>query len=155
MHKYSISPLLFLLLAQTVKALVEAATTSLPNGRSYSNLTGDSVPELKRRQQSTFVSICGYKNGDPNQPRTANSGFDCRVDTQHALWGFCPTTVIAATDCGLAGNCIDAHSCSGGCGIVGTPGITTFTWYVGVRYFRKKIFPFFLSMEILNLTRMD
>ena len=82
--------------------------------------------ELRRRQDSLIT--CGYKDGDPSKPRTANSGFDCRVATQYGLWGLCPTTVIAATDCGLAGNCVDANSCSKGCGIFGTPGIITVSW---------------------------
>jgi hypothetical protein len=106
MNKYLI---FVLFLAQSSKILVEAL--------------------VNRRQQATaYVTTCGYVTGDPNQPRVANSGFDCRVDTLNALWGFCPTTVIAVTDCGLAGNCVDAQSCSQGCGIVGTIGITTFTW---------------------------
>ncbi|KAL6872048.1 hypothetical protein J3F83DRAFT_733624 [Trichoderma novae-zelandiae] len=62
------------------------------------------------------MSTCGYQNGDPNKFRTANLGFDCRVDTMNGLWGFCPVTVVAATDCGLAGSCVDHGSCSSGCG---------------------------------------
>ncbi|KAL1843093.1 hypothetical protein VTJ49DRAFT_3040 [Mycothermus thermophilus] len=49
-----------------------------------------------------------------------------RVDTLNGLWGFCPTTVIAAADCGLAGSCVDSFSCSGGCGFTDQP-LTTFT----------------------------
>ncbi|KAK8922824.1 hypothetical protein VCV18_006884 [Metarhizium anisopliae] len=58
------------------------------------------------------MSTCGYQDGDPKKFRTAESGFNCRVDTVNGLWGFCPTTVIAATDCGLQGFCVDSHSCS-------------------------------------------
>ena len=83
-------------------------------------------PNPQRRQHS--LTTCGFANGDPSKPRTANLGFVCRIDTQHGLWGFCPTTVISATDCGLAGNCVDSNTCSNGCGIVGTPGIITFIW---------------------------
>jgi hypothetical protein len=86
--------------------------------------------ELKKRQTAALISTCGYDNGNPTKPRTANSGFNCRVDTKNGLWGFCPTTVISASDCGLAGNCVDANACSGGCGIIGAVGITTFTWSV-------------------------
>lgn len=87
------------------------------------------VVDLKRRQVTSYQSTCGFENGDPNQPRTAQPGFDCRTDTLNGLWGFCPTTVISATDCGLAGNCVDSFACTSGCGIFGNK-ITTFTWYV-------------------------
>ena len=43
--------------------------------------------------------------------RVAKPGFDCRVDAQRGLWGFCPTRVIYASDCGLAGYCFDNFSC--------------------------------------------
>lgn len=90
-------------------------------------------PELKPRQadtSKTYVSTCGYLNGNASLPRTANSGFDCRVDTKNAIWGFCPTTVLAVSDCGLVGGCVDAHACDFGCGISGDPTVTTFTWFV-------------------------
>jgi len=100
-------------------------------GLNVSNPSMDNIADLKPRQDTTaFISTCGYVDGDPNQPRTANPGFDCRSDTLNGLWGFCPTTVIAATDCGLAGNCVDLHGCTSGCGIFGNPSITTFTWCV-------------------------
>ena len=83
-----------------------------------------------RRQTTVFPSTCGYENGNPTLPRTANLGFDCRSDSQNSLWGFCPTTVINANDCGLAGACYDSNVCSDGCGIFGEPSITTLTWYV-------------------------
>lgn len=92
-----------------------------------------------RRQNETFIvekriatelSTCGYLNGDPKLIRTANSGYNCRVDTVHALWGFCPTTVIAATDCGLAAACIDSYACSDGCGKTTDSKTTTWTWYL-------------------------
>ncbi|KAG8410115.1 hypothetical protein J3458_019183 [Metarhizium acridum] len=73
------------------------------------------------------MSTCGYQDGDPKRSRTAESGFNCRVDTVNGLWGFCPTTVIAATDCGLQGFCIDSHSCSAGCGNGDNIRLTTFT----------------------------
>lgn len=92
--------------------------------------TSDPYDELRKRQTTTQISTCGYDNGDPTKPRTANSGFDCRVDTKNGLWGFCPTTVIAASDCGLAGFCVDGSDCSGGCGLLGVSSITTFTWSV-------------------------
>ncbi|TFB00764.1 hypothetical protein CCMA1212_007420 [Trichoderma ghanense] len=81
----------------------------------------------KRADMQTEMSTCGYQNGDPNKFRTANPGFDCRVDTMNGLWGFCPVTVIAATDCGLAGSCVDHGSCSSGCGKTDNTKLTTFT----------------------------
>ncbi|KAH8913059.1 hypothetical protein BR93DRAFT_974466 [Coniochaeta sp. PMI_546] len=75
----------------------------------------------------TEMSTCGYLNGDPSLPRTANTGFNCRVDTSHGLWGFCPTTVISAVDCGLGGACIDSYACSKGCGYTNNPSMTTWT----------------------------
>lgn len=97
-------------------------TTSLPNILLP-------VAELRARQITTEDSTCGYANGDPDQARTADPGFNCRVDTKNALWGFCPTTVISASDCGLAGACVDSKNCKTGCGISGVSSITTFTWY--------------------------
>ena len=73
---------------------------------------------------------CGYLNGDPAQGWPAPSGYDCRVDTAHGIWGFCPTSVITATDCGLGGYCFDTNGCSSGCGsLSNNPAITTWTWY--------------------------
>ncbi|KAK5656061.1 hypothetical protein OQA88_5200 [Cercophora sp. LCS_1] len=70
-----------------------------------------------------FSSI--FFSGDASKPRTAEVGFDARVDIDRSLWGFCPTSVLVASDCGLAGNCVDHHACSRGCGKGG--GLTTFT----------------------------
>ncbi|KAL2129890.1 hypothetical protein VTI74DRAFT_7165 [Chaetomium olivicolor] len=83
---------------------------------------------LDKRQgtvlNTRFSSI--FSSGDGSKVRTANGGFDCRVDLLHDLWGFCPSTVIAATDCGLAGSCVDNFACSKGCGKTDQP-LTTFT----------------------------
>ncbi|KAJ9157215.1 hypothetical protein NKR23_g363 [Pleurostoma richardsiae] len=68
-----------------------------------------------------------FLTGDVSQPRTADEGFDCRVDLLNGLWGFCPNSVIAATDCGLAGSCFDSSSCSDGCGFTNSRDLTTFT----------------------------
>lgn len=90
-----------------------------------------SEPGELLRRITTEMSTCGYKDGNPSSIRTANSGYDCRFDVVNGLWGFCPTTVIAATDCGLAGYCVDNYQCSGGCGsLSGQDDITTFTWSV-------------------------
>jgi hypothetical protein len=79
------------------------------------------------------ASTCGFLDGRADQARTANPGFDCRVDTKNAIWGFCPTTVVVASDCGLAGACVDSHGCSTGCGIRSVSTITTFTWYAQIQ----------------------
>lgn len=92
----------------------------LPSNSSFNNI-------LKRQTTATTGTTCGYLNGSAAEPRTAGPGWDCRFDTAHGLWGFCPVTVIAATDCGLAGNCVDSHACTSGCGLTGIAGITTFT----------------------------
>lgn len=84
----------------------------------------------KRTGIITELSTCGYLNGDPSKSRTADSGYNCRIDTRNGLWGFCPTTVVAARDCGLAGSCVDEHRCSQGCGFTDQRSLTTFTWYV-------------------------
>lgn len=101
-------------------------STTAPTLRN--NATGTPELELRKRQITTQLSTCGFYNGDPTRSRTADAGFNCRFDTLNGLWGFCPATVILATDCGLAGNCIDSFSCSRGCGKTGIPGLTTFTW---------------------------
>jgi hypothetical protein len=94
--------------------------TSTPDSLSFEE-------DLRKRQVTDAVT-CGFVNGVSSEPRTAQPGFDCRVDTKNALWGFCPTTVIAATDCGLAGMCQDSYFCSSGCGILDEPTITTIHW---------------------------
>ncbi|EFQ28359.1 hypothetical protein CGRA01v4_12012 [Colletotrichum graminicola] len=98
--------------------------TNAPSRNSTDALSED----LRRRQvTSRASSLCGYYDGDPTKSRTADPGYGCREDIDHGLWGFCPTTVLAATDCGLAGNCVDSHSCRFGCGKTGIKGLTTFT----------------------------
>lgn len=69
-----------------------------------------------------------FRNGDSSSQRTAESGYDITVDVQNSVWGFCPTTVNTATNCDLAGSCVDSHSCSDGCFLTGL-GLTTITWY--------------------------
>lgn len=110
-----------------------ALSASLPvvTPRPQLNASVDEHYLLRQRAITTEMSTCGYENGDPSSIRTANSGYDCRVDTVRALWGFCPTTVTSASDCGLAGYCVDTGSCSDGCGsLSGVSTITTFTWCV-------------------------
>ncbi|KAK0631529.1 hypothetical protein B0T14DRAFT_501868 [Immersiella caudata] len=87
-------------------------------------------PAILQRQATTEFSTCGYVDGDISKPRIAPKGFNCRVDTLNGLWGFCPTSVIAATDCGLGGFCFDGGPCSTGCGrasLKNNPKIRTWT----------------------------
>jgi hypothetical protein len=80
---------------------------------------------------ASHAITCGYQEGDPQSARTAQPGYGCSVDTANGLWGFCPTTVISVKDCGLAGVCVDSHSCIEGCGRLSERrDITTFSWSV-------------------------
>ncbi|KAF2156280.1 hypothetical protein K461DRAFT_265688 [Myriangium duriaei CBS 260.36] len=57
---------------------------------------------------------CGF--GHDGGARTAEPGYECRVDPSLGLWNFCPSTVVTATGCGMNGRCIDQSACSTGCG---------------------------------------
>jgi hypothetical protein len=94
-----------------------------------------SASRIEPRDSTLWDPVtCGYRDGDPAQAWLAPSGYDCRVDTSHGIWGFCPTTVIAATDCGLGGYCFDTNTCTSGCGkLSNNPAITTWTWYIGLK----------------------
>ncbi|KAH5971991.1 hypothetical protein HBI85_062000 [Parastagonospora nodorum] len=86
---------------------------------------------IATESQAATIDTCGYSEGDPKNPRTADPGFDCRVDAKNGLWGFCPTTVALPVDCGLAGVCVDSHSCTKGCGrLTRRTDITTVSWSV-------------------------
>ena len=107
---------LWLVLATLQRGLQSVATTTHLQARR------DGIPET--------MFTCGYRNGDPAQGWPAPAGYECRVDTAHGIWGFCPTTVIPATDCGLGGYCFDRNTCTTGCGsLSNNPAITTWTWY--------------------------
>ncbi|KAK3896706.1 hypothetical protein C8A05DRAFT_39747 [Staphylotrichum tortipilum] len=114
------------LLTAALLGIVGDATALALFGQQQKHL--NATLALDRRQGSVFVTQFStiFLGGDATKTRTANNGFDCRVDLLHDLWGFCPSTVIAATDCGLAGSCVDNFSCSKGCGFTDTP-FTTFT----------------------------
>lgn len=104
------------------------------------NGTLEPLHRLRRRQITSSSSTCGFLNGDPDQPRTAEPGFACRVDTLEALWGFCSTTIISASDCAFAANCIDSYLCANGCGK--RTGLTTVTWYEACCFFFFCLFAF-------------
>ncbi|KHE87566.1 hypothetical protein GE21DRAFT_1281687 [Neurospora crassa] len=82
----------------------------------------------QKRQNGVIVTRLStvFLSGEVSKTRTANPGYDCRIDLGARLWGFCPTAVIAASDCGLAGSCVDNHACSKGCGYTNQD-FTTFT----------------------------
>ncbi|KAK0750522.1 hypothetical protein B0T18DRAFT_346030 [Schizothecium vesticola] len=88
-------------------------------------VSGTVPAQVQKREPLITRFATVFSSGDPTKERTANGGFECRVDLDRSLWGFCPTTVLFASDCGLAGNCVDRHLCSKGCGR--GPGLTTFT----------------------------
>ncbi|KAH6877142.1 hypothetical protein B0T10DRAFT_552252 [Thelonectria olida] len=94
-------------------------TATLSDTRSPNNI------QLQERAISTKFSTCGYLTGDADHIRTANKGYDCLVDTDAGLWGFCTTTLTDVEDCNLAAACSDKHDCSNGCGMTGTKGLLT------------------------------
>ncbi|KAI5465522.1 hypothetical protein BGZ63DRAFT_373822 [Mariannaea sp. PMI_226] len=106
--------------------LLRPTTTLYPWSPTPSTGSGS---QLQERDIGTRLTTCGYLNGNPQQVRTAELGWDCRIDTRNGLWGFCPTTVIVATDCGIAGSCVDQYDCSEGCGLT-NEGLPTVTWLV-------------------------
>lgn len=98
-----------------------AATTSTPSSASPvvtppPIVDVDRVIALGKRQDQKHFKTCGYHEGDPERPWIAPRGFNCRIDTADGLWGFCPSSVSAASDCGLHGYCFDRHDCTSGCG---------------------------------------
>lgn len=121
MPRYFFLPLLLLLLAPFCSS--SAFNAHLAAG------TNETQHLLVRSGEPDPLTTCGYLDGNPTHYRTANSGYNCRFDTANSLWGFCPTTVIQAVDCGLAGACIDQHDCTKGCGNLQGK-LTTFTWLV-------------------------
>ncbi|RSM02850.1 hypothetical protein CEP52_007755 [Fusarium oligoseptatum] len=80
---------------------------------------------VQPRAFSTELSTCGYEDGDPDKVRTANDGYNCRINTRDGLWGFCSTTNIHVTDCRMAARCVDTHQCSDGCGSFNEDSFTT------------------------------
>ncbi|KAI0017986.1 hypothetical protein F4780DRAFT_562859 [Xylariomycetidae sp. FL0641] len=96
-----------------------------PTGHPSNSAGG--LPGVRFRDITTAFSTCGYRDGDPSRGRSAAPGYDCRVDTTWGIWGFCPNTVAEASDCGMAGACIDSAACSDGCGQTGNTELTTYT----------------------------
>ncbi|UNI22183.1 hypothetical protein JDV02_008094 [Purpureocillium takamizusanense] len=121
-----------LMLARAVLKPPPSVATALIGDNKLANATANPNPQqhnglLQGRAPEPQQSTCGFLNGDASKPRTADPGFNCRVDTQNGLWGFCPTSVVYADDCGFAGSCVDDHGCSTACGLTDTTTLTTFT----------------------------
>lgn len=110
-------PLLLLLLSG-----VEGATAWALLGRQRAPSDG-----LEKRQGSNsflrFPTI--YDEGDPTKPRTAESGYDIRVDVPNSAFGFCAAN--NPNQCDMAGVCVDSFTCSRGCGF-GNTALKTWTW---------------------------
>lgn len=100
---------------------VEIFRRELKPGTNVAPFEGEIDPEIK---------TCGYANGNTSDPRTAGPGYDCRVDIESGLWGFCPTALAAVSDCNLAGFCQDSAACSIGCGLESRTNVASVTWYV-------------------------
>ena len=83
---------------------------------------------LDRRQGTVTKFSTVFSSGDRSKIRTADSGFEFRVDILNGLWGACAITDAEVKDCGMAGSCVDSFSCSKGCGFTGEA-LPTFTWY--------------------------
>ncbi|KAI1654918.1 hypothetical protein F4813DRAFT_368877 [Daldinia decipiens] len=104
--------------ASVLELRIVEFTVSQPNKR-----TRPATRERPRlRDVTTEMSTCGYQDGDPSKPRTAEPDYDCRIDTAAQLWGFCPTAIRNLSDCGLAGACVDGE---GTFGFVGVKSIGT------------------------------
>jgi hypothetical protein len=116
-------PLLSLLLLSGVR---EVAASFL-FGRQRPPSDGATTPALETRQGTAlFTTIATiYAGGDVSQARTANKGFDIRVDLANTAFGFCDSNNL--NQCDMAGTCVDDFSCSGGCGF-GNTALVTWTW---------------------------
>ena len=66
-----------------------------------------------------------YRDGDASRRRTAESGYDIRVDVVNSAWAFCRSNDPSL--CDMGGACFDKFSCSTGCGS-GNPALKTWTW---------------------------
>ncbi|KAK4241167.1 hypothetical protein C8A03DRAFT_12513 [Achaetomium macrosporum] len=81
------------------------------------------IRDMEIQVLSTRLSTI-YSTGNPLESRTADFGGDFRIDI--SLWGVCPTTFIAESQCSFAGNCFDRRRCSTGCGFT-DPALPTIT----------------------------
>ena len=86
---------------------------------------------LRRRQDDSGSTTCGYITGDSHQAVIAPTDSRCVTDSTQYLWGFCPTTVTDIQSCSLAAACQDSFECSDGCGLPNedSDNVFTVTWY--------------------------
>ncbi|KAJ4314165.1 hypothetical protein N0V84_009049 [Fusarium piperis] len=70
---------------------------------------------LLARAITTEYSTCGYANGDPDEPRTAEPGHKCMLNPKNKLFAYCDANADLE-HCTMAGRCIDQHDCKKGCG---------------------------------------
>ncbi|RSL69691.1 hypothetical protein CEP54_002214 [Fusarium duplospermum] len=70
---------------------------------------------LLARAITTEYSTCGYANGDPDEPRTAEPGHKCMLNPKNKLFAFCDVNADLE-HCGMVGRCFDQHGCKKGCG---------------------------------------
>ncbi|RSL38675.1 hypothetical protein CEP53_014672 [Fusarium sp. AF-6] len=70
---------------------------------------------LARAAITTEYSTCGYANGDPDEPRTAEPGHKCMLNPKNKLFAFCDVNADLE-HCGMVGRCFDQHDCKKGCG---------------------------------------
>ena len=106
---------------------VREATALALSGQQ--RLPSTTARALDRRQGTVTRFSTIFSTGDASKPRSADSGFEARVDLLNGVWGFCATTDTDAADCGMPGSCFDSFSCSKGCGFTNAP-LSTLTWYV-------------------------
>lgn len=78
------------------------------------------------RQDPVVTSFSAvYVGGDASRRRTAESGYEIRLDVTNGAWGFCETKI--PDQCDMGGTCIDDSACSAGCGF-SNKGLRTWTW---------------------------
>ena len=81
---------------------------------------------VHRRDPLTTRFSTVYENGNGSIPLTAGDDFEFRVDLENNLWGSCNVTAADVDRCDFAGECVDAFTCTSGCG---KGGFRTTTWY--------------------------
>ncbi|KAJ4174404.1 hypothetical protein NW754_004822 [Fusarium falciforme] len=67
---------------------------------------------LLARAITTEYSTCGYANGDPDEPRTAEPGHKCLLNPKNKLFAYCDVNADLE-HCGMVGRCFDQHDSDG------------------------------------------
>ena len=118
---------LFPLLSLLLLSSVEEVTASALLGRQRPSSDGAATLALDKREETTdFITFATiFDHGNPSWRRTAESGYDIRVDMANSAWGFCGSDNPG--QCDMAGVCVDSFSCSRGCGF-GNTLLKTWTW---------------------------